>query len=56
MAKVPCYSCSVQSREFLLAGCIFKGIIPLISPLHITELEVSFLIHSATTGSLLHTI
>lgn len=34
MAKGPCYSCSVQSREFLLADCIFKRIIPLIYIFH----------------------
>lgn len=56
MAKGPYYSCSLQSREFLLADNIFKGIIPLISPLYITELKVSYLIYSAATRSLLHTI
>lgn len=56
MAEGPYYSCSVQPGEFLLADNIFKGIIPLTSPLYITELKVSFLIYSAATGSLLHII
>lgn len=40
MAKGPYYS-SLRSREFLLADYIFEGMIPLISPLYITELKVS---------------
>lgn len=41
MAKGPYYSSSVQSREFFLSDSIFKGMIPLVSPLYITELKAS---------------